>query len=237
MAKPNLNIDSDLLAGMEAKIELKWVRAAQQDRSRRTMNRILDATETLLLKRGFDHVGVAEIARQACVSVGAIYARFQHKNGLLQVLHQRFSEEAMVTTEAALGPNRWEGATTAEIIGALVGFLVRIHSERAGLLRAFSLYGRNDPHFQARNRRMTENFLERLQTLLRTRHGEIGHPDPELAISFGLALVSGVLKNTFILGEGVPEPGTLSLEALETELLRAYRDYLHLAPAANEGRQ
>lgn len=217
---------------MKAKIELKWVRAAQQERSRRTMTRILDATETLLLRRGFEHVSVAEIARQACVSVGAIYARFQDKNGLLQVLHERFSAEALVTTDAALGPKRWEGAKTAEIIAALVGFLVRIHSEQAGLLRAFSLYGRNDPHFQARNRRMTENFLERLQSLLRARHGEIGHPDPELAISFGLALVSGVLKNTFILDEGVPEPGALSLEALETELLRAYRAYLHLSPMA-----
>lgn len=213
---------------MERKIDLPWVREAQQPRSRKTMTRILDAAEALLLERGSENVSMAEIAAEARSSVGAIYARFQDKNGLMQVLHQRFSEEAIATTDAHLAPERWEDASASEILNTLIHFMVRSHKERAGLFRAFYQHGHGDPDMLERNRRVTRNFVARLQALLRTRHGEIGHPDPVLGIAFGLALVLGMLKNTFILNEGLHNPGAFSLEVLEAELVRAYHCYLHL---------
>lgn len=213
-------------------MELQWVRATHQTRSRRTLGRILDAAEALLLERGFESVSVAEIAQHAESSVGAIYARFADKNGLLQCLHERFCEEAMETARSALAPARWREATAEEIISALTAFMVRVHSERAGLLRAFFVYGRNDPHFQQRDARLSEYFFSRLEALLLERRAEIRHPNPSLGISFGLTLVLGVLKNTFILCDRLPGSGAPELKELETELTRAYRAYLDLSPAA-----
>ena len=115
---------------MEVKVELQWVRTPRQDRSWKTLERILDATEELLIARGFDSVSVAEIARRADSSVGAIYARFRGKNGLLHCLHERFCEEAMATANAALDPVRWEKASAREILSALIAFLIALGFDR-----------------------------------------------------------------------------------------------------------
>jgi AcrR family transcriptional regulator len=218
---------------MKKKVELQWVRAPHQDRSRKTLMRILDAGEALLLERGLEAVSVAEIAAKAGVSVGAIYARFRDKNGLLQVLHERFCEEAAATADLALAPARWEDAATDEIIGVITALLVRVYSERAGLLRAFLLHGGNDPYFQEREDKLGAHFLARLEELLLSRREEIHHPEPVLAISFGMGLVLGWLQSTFVLCQSLPAERGLPTATLEFELARAYQAYLGMPLTAD----
>jgi AcrR family transcriptional regulator len=212
-------------------IELQWVRAPHQDRSRKTLERLLDTAEALLQERGFDNVSVAEIAQAAGSSVGAFYARFRDKNGLLHHLHERFCEEAMATADAALDPARWEGATVTEILAALIAFLEEDLRERGGMFRAFLLVGHADPRFQERDRRTGEHVLARLTALLLERRAEIAHPDPAFAIAFGMELVMGVLRGRYVLGSRRPN-GTLAGAAIVPELVRAYRNYLGIVPSA-----
>lgn len=220
---------------MDVKVELRWVRTPRQDRSWKTLERILDATEALLIARGLDSVSVAEIARRADSSVGAIYARFRDKNGLLHCLHERFCEEAMATANAALDPVCWEKASAREILSALIAFLIEIYQGRGGLFRAFLLCGCTDPHFQQRARGLREHFLAKLKALLLARQPEMGHPDPALAITFGMEMVMGMLRNRFVLGEGLPEDGQKPRTGLAEELIRAYGAYLGLS--ATDGMQ
>ncbi len=89
--------------------DLRWVRAPQQARSQETLDRILDAAEALVTEKGFEEATVAEVARRAESSVGAFYARFRDKTGLLYALHDRYLEQAMATADLALDPARWAG--------------------------------------------------------------------------------------------------------------------------------
>src|SRR5687768_6072455 len=109
---------------------LEWVRPPRQERSQKTLERILDAAELLFGKKGYERTSVAEICAAAGSSVGAFYARFPDKQALLHQMHERFCEQAIATAEAVLEPSRWRGVATTEFLRASLGFLVAIFRER-----------------------------------------------------------------------------------------------------------
>jgi AcrR family transcriptional regulator len=201
---------------------LEWIRPPQQARTRRTLTKLLDAAESLAGERGFDEAGIVEIAERAGSSVGGFYRRFRDKQGLLHALHERFCEEARATADAALDPERWSGASAAEILPEFVDFLVRIFREREGLFRAFLMRGASDQEVRQRTERLFAYIADKLAALLAERSEEIGHPEPPLAAAFGLHVVIGALDHsalgttTFALGD----------ERLAPQLSQAFLAYL-----------
>jgi AcrR family transcriptional regulator len=206
---------------------LRWVRPPQQARTREGLSRMLDAAEALVAQKGFDEVGIVEIARRAGSSVGGFYRRFRDKDGLLHALHERFCEEARATADAALEPGRWAGATTAGIIGEFTTFLVQIYREREGFFRAFLLRGSSDPTVRERTDRLFQDLSERLATLLRGRRAEIAHPDPQLAAAFGLHVVLATLNHSV---QSQPSGLRLSDNRIISELTRVFTAYLGTTP-------
>ena len=61
-------------------------RPPQQDRSRRALQKVLGAAESVLVAKGFDDFTMTAVAEQADVSVGAIYRRFEGKDQLLDAV-------------------------------------------------------------------------------------------------------------------------------------------------------
>jgi AcrR family transcriptional regulator len=206
--------------------DLRWIRPPQQARSQETLERLLDAAEALVGEKGFADTPVAEIARRAESSVGAFYARFPDKDALLHALYERYQEQAIATTDAALDPSRWEGARIAEILAAVVRFLVSLYREQIGLIRAFVVRAHVDPDFHARRERMLGYVNERLSALLLARRDEIAHPDPQKAAAFMLTLVFATLDNVMLFGELRSSALALADDDLAAELTRAYLAYL-----------
>jgi len=68
---------------------------AKQERSRQTLRRLLDATSTLLQNKSFDDISITEIVESADSSVGAFYARFKDKEGILEQLGQIARDETI----------------------------------------------------------------------------------------------------------------------------------------------
>jgi AcrR family transcriptional regulator len=216
------------------KPELQWVRPPRQARSQETLDRILDAAEALVADKGFDDTPVSEIVLRAGSSVGAFYARFHDKQGLLNALYERFSEEALVTADVALDPQRWRGVTLPEIVRTALRFLVEIFSQRRGLMRAFVVRNHRHPELQARQQRLSQHVIERLSALVLARRHELSHPDPERAARFGLVMVLSSLESTLLFGEMRAAMLTLSDDTLAEELSRAYLAYLGVSPHTDE---
>lgn len=172
---------------------LEWVRPPHQARTRETLNRLLDAAEELLAEKGFDEMGIAEVARRAGTSVGGFYRRFRDKDGLLHALHERFCEDAQATADEALAVGTWAGASLVEILAQITAFLVRIHRDREGLLRAFLLRGASDASVRERTERVFQHIADRMRALLESRREEMSHPDPDAAAEVGLYAVLGGL--------------------------------------------
>ncbi len=207
---------------------LRWIRPPQQARTRASLDRLLDAAEVLIGRKGFDAAGIAEMARQARCSVGGFYRRFRDKDGLLYALHERFCAEARATADAALDPERWQGASSAAILEAFTEFLVRVYRERHGVLRAFLQQGSANPRLRRRTELLFDHVSERLHALLRQRRVEVTHPAPQLAAAFGVHVVLGTLNHVIL-----TQPGNLRMsdDRLSNELSRVFRGYLGLRPA------
>jgi AcrR family transcriptional regulator len=206
--------------------ELRWVRPPRQARSQETLDRLLDAAEQLVAEKGFEDATLAELVRRAGSSVGAFYARFRDKDGLLYALYERYLEQAIATADVALDPRRWEGASIPAIVRAVVPFLVSVYRERAGLIRAFVLRNHVDAEFRARQERLSHHVNAGLSRLLVARAAEIRHPDPARAASFGLTMTVNTIESAVLFGELRSSVLTLSDEELAAELIRAFLAYL-----------
>jgi len=214
--------------------ELRWVRPPRQARSQATLDRILDAAEALVAEKSFEDTTVAEVVRRAGSSVGAFYTRFRDKEGLLYALYDRYLQEATATTDAALDPRRWEGASVPEIVSAVVDFLVSVYRERRGLMRIFVARNHSDVDFQIRRDRLSLYVVTKLAGLLLARRPEIGHHDPEQATRFCLTLVFSTLDSCVLFGEMRSTDLELSDDELATELTRACLAYLAVTPSTHD---
>lgn len=209
-----------------ASLDLRWVRPPQQARSRETLDRLLDAAEALVAEKGFDDTPVAEVARRAGSSVGAFYSRFKDKEGLLHALYERWLFEATATADAALDPERWDGATVPEVLSSVVRFLVQIYREQGGLMRAFALRHHVDPEFRARQERLSNYVSDRLTALVLARRNEIRHRDPERACAFGHTIIMSTLESVMLFGDLRKDPPAPDDEEFASELTAVYLAYL-----------
>ncbi len=213
--------------------DLGWIRAPQQDRSKRTLARLLDAAEAIIRTRGSAALTVPAVAQAARSSVGSFYARFPDKAALLRTLHERACEQTIATTAAALDPARWEGVPTAAVVRAFVAFAVRVFAERRPMMLAFSTELAQDPGFAQRRTHCAAAIAASLRGVLLGRRADIGHPDPARAVDMSLRLVTAVLEQRNYLEAASPpasmatgEPVAIPDEAIAAELTRAVLAYL-----------
>ncbi|MFO0759301.1 MAG: helix-turn-helix domain-containing protein [Byssovorax sp.] len=209
----------------EAPPPIGWVHAPQQDRSRRTLSRLLDATEQIIRRDGVEAVTVPAVAREAGSSVGSFYARFPDKAALLRTLHQRACEETQSTAAAALDPARWADVGTEELVRLFIGFAVRLFHQRKPMMLAFASTLGGDPGFAERRARSAAVVAERLRALLLARRADLAHPRPAEAIDMSLRVVTATLEQRNALEAGGPE-ATVSDEHLAGELSRMVIGYL-----------
>ncbi len=169
------------------------VRPPRQRRSQQSLDRILDATERLLLDREFKRLTVAEIVVASRTSVGSFYNRFRDKQSLLSGLYDRY--------EAGLPGwiEEWrqrQGDPPSDLVrasGWVTRYLIDTFQGRRHLLRALALHVRNDPQeidAQTKERRAAQHRF--LVDALLAQRPEIGHPEPERgaqAAIFGAAAI------------------------------------------------
>jgi AcrR family transcriptional regulator len=115
-------------------------RPPRQKRSEATLARILDATRALLATRDIDEVTVDDIAREAGVSVGALYTRFKGKDELLTHLLDAIQRAQVEHLTDVLAAERWGGVDLAARLDWLVETLRASGRAQPGLIRA--VYGR-----------------------------------------------------------------------------------------------
>ena len=80
---------------MPRKIRTNPRKSASQQRSRLTVNALLEATARILVREGFDKASTNRIAAVAGVSVGYLYQYFPSKEALVAALIDRHNQEVM----------------------------------------------------------------------------------------------------------------------------------------------
>ncbi len=171
---------------------LEWVRPPQQERSQRTLERLLDAAEAIILEQGVEAANVAAVAKRANSSVGAFYSRFADKEGLVRAVCERFAVQARATMDAALEPSRWRGQTLEVVLGTGLRFMLRAARERRSLLAGLVMYASRDAALDGAIDGLVLHFGRRFHAFLAARDELPVHAVPELAIS----VLAAVLLST-----------------------------------------
>ena len=77
-------------------------KSASQERSRSTVDTLLEATARVLIKEGYDKASTNRIAEVAGVSIGSLYQYFPGKEALVAAVIDRHTQEISEVTRKAL---------------------------------------------------------------------------------------------------------------------------------------
>ena len=203
-----------------------------QDRSRATLEKILDATEDLLRDRVLDDISIAEIMERADMAVGTFYRRFKTKEALLPYLYARYDHELGTQESDWLAPENWTGLNLEERAVRVAELAVRTYRERRGLWRAVLVRSVAHPESVSDDqRRRRRRLVRRLADLLAECADEIQHPDPALAAEMGIVVVMAVCKDKILTeSRGQAYSRRLSDRRLALELARVLLGYLGREP-------
>lgn len=206
----------------------KWTRGALQDRSRRTLQGILEAAERLMVARPFSELAVAEIAREARVSIGSFYARFSDKQALLGAVFERDIHNQRSLFDELLSPERWQGTALVRILRQTFPLILASYRQRQGLIRAYLEEAWIDVRFRETWAESGAFVVDRVTQLVLARRAEIDHPHPERAVRLGLEMVFATLVHRIRMREmDAPD-----IEELADELLRMMQRLLGIQDQA-----
>ena len=167
-----------------------------QARSQATLDRIVEATESLLQTNTLRQISIAQIVALSKTSTGSFYARFKNKESLLPALYCRY--EASLDKELeAFETNEADSLEAA--IDSVVDFIVKFFSRRKNLLRALAIYVREAPEAVDHESRIVRQsqFSVIHKSLLRFSK-EIQHSNPERAIQLAIYMITCLCRDQIL---------------------------------------
>jgi AcrR family transcriptional regulator len=210
----------------------KAVLPAYQARSRESLRKLLDAAREILGRYGMDGATIPRIARHAGLTPGSVYRRFQDKDALLEttileILERQ--EETMKTSFTVLAATKQ--ILLPEFAATIVGGMVDAYRSNAGLLRGMRQFvqQRKNTAFWKRTSRLEAAHFQRTVDLFLSYEKEIRHPEPRMAVSLALKMISGTLHQVVVWPVPLEEMRDLlpkDDETLARELTRAFVRYL-----------
>lgn len=177
------------------------VRPPRQERSRKTLERLVRAALEIISEEGVGGATIAAIVERAGSSVGSFYARFDGKDDLLHYLEERVWRKASKRWTDARASRSWEGLDLEGVVRSVVELLVRIHREDAGTRRAL---GRDavGEELGEEARRFHALLAEEVRELILLRRESIRHPSPEQAARVAYGWAVGGIRELLRAGQG-----------------------------------
>jgi AcrR family transcriptional regulator len=168
----------------------------RQERSKATVDTILEATARVLKKQGFDGLSTNAVAAQAGVSIGSLYQYFPNKEALVAKLIDRHMEDMNAAIFAEL--TRVAVMPIAQAARAVVELTIRAHSVDPDLHRVLT---EQVPRIGklARLRELDEICHRMVAGLLAARKDELAIADPDLAAFILVSTIEAVIHRAALL--------------------------------------
>lgn len=187
-----------------------------QARATVTVDAIFEATIQVLLAEGVYRLTTTRVAERAGVSVGTMYQYFPHKQALLYALNERYLDIVADRVETAC--RRHHGATTAEMVEALVMAYWDAKTERSDVTRA--LYR---SVVELDNAALIEAFAGRMDaatTAMLASAPDARYADIVLVNATLLSVIFGTVRNVF--ERNLPEPMQAEIRSQLSTMCRSY---------------
>lgn len=156
----------------------KGVRAPQQGRSRKTLDRIIAATENLMDGRDYESISVQEICEASEVSPSSFYARFENKETLLFALHERHRAARFEKLAHHAAELDWDAMALREVVRKVIELYVEDRRAHEPYFRSLMLAEIQYPGMAAERSRVDDHAERMIRSHLVAR---IGSEAPDVA--------------------------------------------------------
>jgi AcrR family transcriptional regulator len=160
----------------------------RQERSRLTVEAILDAAARVFERRGYAAGTTNRIAARAGVSIGSLYQYYPNKDAVLVALAGRHLDEGAAALEPVIAGLVRDAPPLADGARRLVEAMVALHAERPALHRVLFEEAPRPPALRRRVEALTERAVAGVAAYL----AAAGVRDAEVAAR----LVVGIVETT-----------------------------------------
>jgi len=206
-------------------LSLEWFKPPQQERSRDTHDRLIEAAERLVGRgRAWSDIGVVELVKEAGTSVGAFYNRFRDKDALLHILQITLYQEGEATAASANALAALD-VPLDSLIQAFVTLAVGVYRQQHGIRRALLLQMFTDKPFRDRAVALSKLTCEGMTGVLASRYPAIDRPTLRTAVDVAHRMIYGVLDQN-LMYDDAPTDHVLADSTMIEELTLAVHAYL-----------
>ncbi|WP_159501498.1 TetR/AcrR family transcriptional regulator [Microbacterium sp. 18062] len=173
--------------------QVPGLRPPVQERSRRSLERILNAGADVLSERGYEGFSIAEVCQRAQISSGALYSRFDGKDSLILGIHTHVLGRIDADAREMYQPGpQWDGLSVTQTIELAVRLLVDHFTKHAAILGVFIIMTANDSRLRQNTAEPAQAISGAFRDRLLAHSAEFPHPDPAAAVDaiFSLAFES-----------------------------------------------
>ncbi|RXT44870.1 TetR/AcrR family transcriptional regulator [Bradyrhizobium betae] len=167
---------------------------ASQERSRATVDALVEATARILVKEGFEQASTNRIAEIAGVSVGSLYQYFPSKEALVAAVIERHNEEIMAIVRTAL--KKIADTPLDKAVRQLVTVAIEAHRINPKLHRVLA------EQIPRKHLKDVEAFNREVHTLVRgyleSRRKEMRKVDLDVATFICVSTIESVAHNTVL---------------------------------------
>lgn len=206
------------------------VRPPQQQRSRASFERVLQAARELLEEEGYPSFTLARVSARAGVSIGSIYTRVPSKDALFHEVHARVMQEINADYEEIAAAEESSDLATRELIGETIRVFARPFRTHTDFLRVVMHRGAADEHVATFGSKVSSEQADHFRAVVLSRRDEIAHPDPELAADVAYRMVYCTLARQVMYGPTFESRRPIEWDRLVAEVGEACAAYL-LGPA------
>jgi AcrR family transcriptional regulator len=210
---------------------VKKTLAPQQARSRESTRRLLKAAAEVLGQHGVEGTTIPRIAQHAGLTPGALYRRFPDKDALLETVIIGILERQDERLRISFTPAMARQIPLAVFAEQLIGSMIVSYRANSKLLRAIRQFVRGRDHtlFYKRVAKLEMRTLQYVVDLFLEHRKEVKHPDPQMAISFALMMLTSILIELILADHDMKNWQSVipkDDQSLKRELLRSFLNYL-----------
>lgn len=188
----------------------------------------------LLAEQDHEKISVAQISREAGISVGAFYQRFPNKDAFLHMVVAQRLRSTQERMERELASERWQRATTGAVTRAIVEEMMRgLHGPGAGVVRMALKRG----HLERRDLRPLLDYraalADRAVALLSHRSKGVRHSERVIRATVQMAQATAL--DVLLNDAGTLRPGSLRMADMLTAMMLSMLDPSAATKDANKG--
>ncbi|HTA65990.1 MAG TPA: helix-turn-helix domain-containing protein [Xanthomonadaceae bacterium] len=205
--------------------------APQQDRSRESTRKLLEAAAEVLGQHGVEGTTIPRIAEHAGLTPGAIYRRFADKDALLETMILGILERQDEVLRNTLTPAMAKQIPLAVFAEQIISTMLLSFRANAGLLRALRQFAQGRDHTAAYKKvcKIELRTFQYLVELFMVHKKQVKHPDPRMAVSFALMTLNSTLIELILVDHNMKNWQAVIPKddlSLKRELKRCFLGYL-----------